>query len=127
AKNMTRPIGIVRFNNIFKLPQNYVVTANFSWRGKGDSENVRLKQTWQFDLSLKKNINQNCDITLSANDILNTSRHNGFKMYSNSKDIYIDKIGNARSFELTFNYRFNYTKSKYKGKGAGKEEKERLN
>ncbi|MGM9843522.1 MAG: TonB-dependent receptor plug domain-containing protein [Muribaculaceae bacterium] len=54
AKNMTRPIGIVRFNNIFKLPQNYVVTANFSWRGKGDSENIRLKQTWQFDLSLKK-------------------------------------------------------------------------
>ena len=124
--NMNSPIGIIRFNNIVRLPDNYMLTANFSWRGKGDGENVRLGRTWQIDLSASKTFNSHWDMKLSFIDIFNTARKTNFTIYSDIRDVHTEKHNNLRSIELTVGYRFNVSKSKYKGKGAGNAEKERL-
>lgn len=124
--NMNRPIGIIRFNNIFKLKHDYMLTANFSWRSRGESDNVKLSQTWQIDLGATKTFNKHWDVKISITDILNTARKSAFTIYSGIRDIYVEKINNTRCAELTVGYRFNVTKSKYKGKGAGYNEKERL-
>ena len=123
---MNRPMGIVRFNNIFKLPNNYMISANLSWRGKGDSENIRMGQSWQVDLAASKTFNSHWDVKLSLNDIFNTARTTNFTLYSGPRDMSIDKRMCKRSVEITVGYRFNVSKSKYKGKGAGADEKERL-
>lgn len=124
--NMNSPIGIIRFNNIVRLPDNYMLTANFSWRGKGDGENVRLGRTWQIDLSASKTFNSHWDMKLSFIDIFNTARKTTFTIYSDIRDVHTEKHNNLRSIELTVGYRFNVSRSKYKGKGAGNAEKERL-
>lgn len=124
--NMNRPMGIARFNNIFRLPNNYMISANLSWRGKGDSENIRMGQSWQFDIAASKTINSHWDVKLSLNDIFNTAKTTSFTMFSGLRDMSMDKRLCKRSIELSVGYRFNVTKSKYKGKGAGNDEKDRL-
>lgn len=126
TKKMNNPIGIIRFNNIFKLPSNFMITANFSWRSKGDSDNITMGQFWQFDIAASKTFNNNWDIKLSLNDIFNTSSNSKFTMYSGIRNMHVEKISTNRSVELTIGYRFNVPKSKYKGKGAGNSEKLRL-
>lgn len=124
--NMNNPIGIIRFNNIFRLPRNYMLTANVSWRSRGEGENAEMEGSWQIDLSASKTFNAHWDVKISLNDIFNTAKKSSFTMYSGIRDVSIEKINNTRSIELTIGYRFNVTKSKYKGKGAGNEEKKRL-
>lgn len=126
SMKMNRPMGIVRLNNIFKLPNNYMLSANLSWKGKGDSENIQMGQTWQVDLAASKTFNSHWDIKLSLNDVFNTAKSTSFTLYSGARDLYIDKRVCKRSVEITVGYRFNVTKSKYKGKGARNEEKNRL-
>lgn len=123
---MNRPMGIVRFNNILRLPNNCMLSANLSWRGKGDSENIRMKQSWQVDLAASKTFNSHWDMKISINDIFNTAKTTSFTMFSGLRNLQMDKRICKRSIELTIGYRFNVSKSKYKGKGAGSEEKNRL-
>lgn len=126
TKKMNIPIGIIRFNNIFRLPSNYTITSNLNWRSKGDSDNITLGQTWQLDVAVSKMLNNNWDLKLSLNDIFNTSDNSNFTMYSGIRDMHVEKIANNRSVELTIGYKFNVSKSKYKGKGAGNNEKLRF-
>lgn len=123
---MNNPIGIIRFNNIFKFPSNYMLAANFSWRSKGDSDNITLAQSWQIDIAASKSFSSNWDLKLSLNDIFNTARKSYSTIYSGVRDISMEKISNTRSVEITIGYRFNVPRSKYKGKGAGNNEKDRL-
>lgn len=126
TKKMNNPMGIIRFNNIFKLPSNFMITANFSWRGKGDSDNISMGQSWQFDIAASKTFNNNWDLKLSVNDIFNTAGKSKFTLYSGVRDMHVEKTSTNRSIELTIGYRFNVPKSKYKGKGAGNSEKLRF-
>lgn len=125
-KKMNRPMPIIQFNNMFRLPNGYILSANVKWRGKGDSENVTMGQSWQLDLSAQKSFGKHWSIKLSANDIFNTAHKTSFTIYSNSRRIEMYRLNTSRSFELTVSYKFNTTKSKYKGKGTAQEERERL-
>ncbi|MBD5273867.1 MAG: outer membrane beta-barrel protein [Bacteroides sp.] len=126
VKKMNAPMGIIRFNNIFRLPSNFMVAANLSWRSKGDSDNVTTSQSWQVDIAASKSLNQNWEVRLSFNDIFNTACKSDFTMYSSVRDMKLHKTSSSRSVELAVGYRFNVPKSKYKGKGAGAEEKMRF-
>lgn len=126
-KSFNRPIPMVRFNNIIRLPQNYILTANLNWRGKGDSENIRLSQTWQIGITASKTFNKHWEVRAALTDIFNTSGYTDFYIYSNQSRFYSKKDINARLAEISVRYKFNVSKSKYKGKGAGKSEIERLN
>ena len=126
TKDMNRPVMMCQFNNIFKLPRNYMLTANFRYRSKGDSENIRMGQSWQIDLSAAKTFNNHWDMKLSFNDLFNTAKDTRFTMYSGVRDVQMKKTLNTRSVELSISYKFNMPKSRYKGKGAGNLEKNRL-
>lgn len=126
SKNMNNPIAIIQFNNIFRLSNNYMVMGNLKWRSRGNSENINLSQSWQIDLSASKTFNSRLDVKLALNDIFNTASKYKFVMYSNVRDVCIEKRSNTRNVELAITYKFNASKSKYKGKGAGNSEKKRL-
>ena len=126
-KDMNRPMPIVQFSNLFRLPKNFTVSANFRWRGKGDSENISMDNAvWQLDLSIQKIFGKHWNVKLSANDIFNTSKNNNFTIFSGVRKIMMMRINTSRNFDLTVEYKFNVTPSKYKGKGTGQDEKDRL-
>ena len=125
-KKMNRPMYMVNLQNMFMLPNNYMLTASLNWRSKFDAENITMHPTWNIDLRAQKKFGKHWSVELSANDIFNTADKNHFIMYSGAWGIDIEKINTSRNFMLTVGYKFNTTKSKYKGKGAAKEEQERL-
>ena len=126
TKRMNNPMGIIRFNNIIKLPGNYMIAANLSWRSKGDSENVTMNQSWQVDIAASRTFNSHWDLKLSLNDIFNTARTSAYTIYSASHRMHMEKSICKRSVELSIGYRFNVAKSKYKGKGTASDEIDRL-
>lgn len=126
SKRLNNPMAVVQMNNIIRLPRNYMITAVVKWRSEGNSENIKLGEAWQVDLSATKTFNSHWDLKLSFNDIFNTARTNRFVMYSGVRDMIMEKCVNTRQVELSVNYKFNTTESKYKGKGAGNAEKDRL-
>jgi hypothetical protein len=125
-KKMNKPMGIVRFNNIIKLPNDYMLTANLNWRGSGDMDNNHVGASWQLDISGTKTFNRNWDVKLAVTDVFNTARCSSFTILSGVRELSIDKLTTRRAVELTINYHFNVPKSKYKGTGAGKEERQRF-
>lgn len=125
-KNMNRPMAIVRMNNIFRLPGNWMLTGNFNYRSSGDGDNVHLRQSWQLDAGVAKSIDKHWDIKLSIIDCFNSARKNGFIMYDGIRTLTTLRHNNTRTIELNVNYKLNIPKSKYKGKGAGNAEKDRL-
>ncbi len=126
VKHMNSPMAIARFNNIFKLPENFMVYANISYRSCFENENIHMGHTWQFDLSIAKTFNKLWDARLSLNDIFNTARKTKMTIYSGIYEFNTIRSNTLRGIELSITYKFNTTKSKYKGKGAGNTEKERL-
>jgi len=124
--SMNNPMALVRINNIFRLPKNFMIYANLSYRSDFDSENIHMHQSWQFDISAAKIFNQHWDLKLSINDVFNTARKNRFTLYSGMMRADNIRYNTVRGAELTIGYKFNTSKSKYKGTGAGQFDKERL-
>lgn len=124
--DMNRPMVILQFNNMFRFPHAYLLTANFRYRSNGDSDNIRMGKSWQMDLSATKTFGKHWNMKLSLNDLFNTAKETRFTMYSGIRDVQMVKSLNTRSAELSIGYKFNMPKSRYKGKGAGNSEKGRL-
>ena len=125
-KKFNNPIPTIRFNNIIRRPNNYMLTSNLSWRGKGESENISLGQTWQIDLAATKTFGKHWEVRAVLNDVFNTSGNTDFSIYSDNSLFYTNRDINARLVEFSIRYKLNISKSKYKGKGAGNTEKLRL-
>ena len=125
-KKFNNPIPTIRFNNIIRLPNNYMLTSNLSWRGKEASENISLGQTWQIDLAATKTFGKHWEVRAVLNDVFNTSGNTDFSIYSDNSLFYTNRDINARLVEFSIRYKLNISKSKYKGKGAGNTEKLRL-
>ena len=126
TKKMNSPMAIVRFNNAVNLPFDSWLNADFSWRSAGDTENIHLAQSWQFDISLYKAFwNDRLTIKLACTDLFASIRQKA-TIYSDIREIYLDKHFDTRNLELTVRYNFNPVKSKYRGQGAGNDAKRRL-
>ena len=126
TKKMNSPMTIVRFNNAINLPFDSWLNADFSWRSAGDTENIHLAQSWQFDISLYKAFwNDRLTVKLACTDLFGSIRQKA-TIYSDIREIYLDKRLDTRNLELTVRYNFNPARSKYKGTGAGNAEKSRL-
>ena len=126
AKKLSKPMFIVRWNNLLQFKQGYLANVDMNWRGAGDSENVHLGQTWSLNMGITKQYGKHWNVKLALNDIFNTSKKSEFTIYSGVSDVQMTKISTTRNIECTIRYNFNATKSKYAGKGAGKDEKNRL-
>ena len=125
-KHVDNPLVVVKFNNIFKFHNNYMATVNYSWRSEGNSENIKMGNIGQINLSLAKDLSKKWNVKLSANDIFNTARKNTFTIFCGMNDVYLEKAASVRAVECIVRYKFNTVKPKYKGKGAGKKEMDRL-
>ena len=126
TKKMNSPMVIVRFNNAVNLPFDSWLNADFSWRSAGDTENIHLAQSWQFDISLYKAFwNDRLTIKLACTDLFASIRQEA-TIYSDIREIYLDKRLDTRNLELTVRYNFNPAKSKYRGQGAGNDAKGRF-
>ena len=126
TKKMNSPMTIVRFNNAINLPFDSWLNADFSWRSAGDTENIHLAQSWQFDISLYKAFwNDRLTVKLACTDLFSSIRQKA-TIYSDIREIYLDKRLDTRNLELTVRYNFNPAKSKYRGQGAGNDVKGRL-
>lgn len=126
VKHMNNPLAIVKFNNMLKLPHAYMLMASFNWRSEGNSENIKLKSTWQMNVSLSKDFGKNWNIKLVANDLFNTARNTRFQLFSGMCDVFSDKQSSMRYVECCVRYKLNVAKSKYLGKGTGNKERSRL-
>ena len=126
TKKMNRPMTIIRFNNAINLPFDSWLNADFSWRSAGDTENIHLAQSWQFDISLYKAFwNDRLTVKLACTDLFASIRQKA-TIYSDIREIYLDKRLDTRNLELTVRYNFNPAKSKYRGQGAGNDTKGRF-
>ena len=126
TKKMNSPMTIVRFNNAVNLPFDSWLNADFSWRSAGDTENIHLAQSWQFDISLYKAFwNDRLTVKLACTDLFASIRQKA-TIYSDIREIYLDKRLDTRNLELTVRYNFNPAKSKYRGQGAGNDTKGRF-
>ena len=126
TKKMNEPMRIIRFNNAVNLPLDVWLNADLSWRSAGDSENIHLGQSWQFDLSLYKAFfHDRLSVKLAVNDIFASMRQK-ITIFSDIHQFYLDKRTDNRSLKLTIRYNFNPARSKYKGTGAGNDVKSRL-
>lgn len=126
VKHFNKPMGIVRFNNLIVLSPTCMLSADLSWRSKGNGENLDVGKTWQINAGVTKQWGQHWKAKLLLNDIFNTARKNQFTLYSGAREINTEKRLNTRAIECIVSYSFNSIKSKYKGKGAGNKEKDRL-
>ena len=126
TKKMNSPMTIVCFNNAVNLPFDSWLNADFSWRSAGDTENIHLAQSWQFDISLYKAFwNDRLTVKLACTDLFASIRQKA-TIYSDIREIYLDKRLDTRNLELTVRYNFNPAKSKYRGQGAGNDTKGRF-
>ena len=126
TRKMNEPMRIVRFNNAVNLPKDIWLNADLSWRSAGDSENIHMTQSWQFDLSLYKAFfHDRLSVKLAVNDVFASMRQK-ITIFSDIHQFYLDKRTDNRSLRLTIRYNFNPARSKYKGTGAGNAEKNRL-
>ena len=114
-KKFNNPIPTIRFNNIIRLPNNYMLTSNLSWRGKGESENISLGQTWQIDLAATKTFGKHWEVRAVLNDVFNTSGNTDFSIYSDNSLFYTNRDINARLVEFSIRYKLNisYEESTY--------------
>lgn len=123
---LNSPMTIVRFNNAINLPFDSWLNADFSWRSAGDTENIHLAPSWQFDISLYKAFwNDRLTVKLACTDLFGSIRQKA-TIYSDIREIYLDKRLDTRNLELTVRYNFNPAKSKYRGQGAGNDVKSRF-
>ena len=126
TRKMNSPMTIVRFNNAINLPFDSWLNADFSWRSAGDTENIHLAESWQFDISLYKAFwNDRLTVKLACTDLFGSIRQKA-TIYSDIREIYLDKRLDTRNLELTVRYNFNPAKSKYRGQGAGNDVKSRF-
>lgn len=124
--SLNKPIVMIQMKNSITLPSDIYVNADLSYIGKGNRQNVLVKESSSVDLSIRKTFfKRKLTLQLQCTDLLNKSRNN-IVFYGGDVCLKERNVRNNRTFVLTLRYRFNVTKSKYKGTGAGESEKERF-
>lgn len=127
-KKMQRPMPYLSLFNTFTLPNNYQITIDGVYTGKGHTQNMLMGENKYIDIGISKSLlrNKNLQIKLDCSDIFDWNRNNmtlyGERNILHERDSWTD----MRRIQLTLRYKFNTSKSNYKGTGAGEAEKARL-
>lgn len=127
TRKLNKPIFLASFNNAFTLPANFIFNVDFTYIGKGHTENVYLyKSRSQLDLSLVKTFfNDKLSVELKGSDLFRKMIDYN-RLYDKRTILWNANIYDTREVSITLRYKFNTGKSHYKGTGAGNEEKSRL-
>ena len=124
---MEDPSLMASFNNIINLPWGIIFGADFTFQGKGHSDNMYSNRNcFICNVSLQKSfLNDALTVEMRGSDLFH-ERINDLTMYMNRLQVDTKTYSDSREFVLTLRYKFNMTPSKYKGTGAGAEQKQRF-
>lgn len=124
---MNQPIFIASFNNMIKLPEDFMLGVDANLQSKGAYQNVYLEHaTGSVDISVHKSFwNDALSLELRGSDLLDTNREYNH-LYSGDYNVNQNSHFYRREVSLTIRYKFNTSKSKYKGTGAGQSQKDRM-
>ena len=125
--HLDQPIPVVQFSNTLVLPKGFMINADYSFQGKGDSRIYHLMRPMNnLNASVRKAfLNNALTVEIFANDILDDNI-TLMKMYSGAFSLKQWSKISMRTYGITLRYNFNTTQSKYKGTGAGKSQKDRM-
>ena len=126
-RSYNHPMLALQLGNIFTLPHDWLLQADFNMHTHGYQQNVWINCTnpmLSFSVS-KDFFKRRLNIKLSGNDLFNGGI-NRITLYSNRMMFRKMEDNDSRCVTLSLRYRFNVTPSKYKGTGAGNAEKNRL-
>ena len=125
--NMSDPMLTASFNNLITLPWGLMFGADFSFQGKGNTENYYFSENrYICNISLQKSFLKDAlTVEMRGNDLFHKQISEG-TMYMNRLWAAAKNFSDSREFVLTLRYKFNMTPSKYKGTGAGAEQKQRF-
>lgn len=125
-KDLSSPIGRVRFDNTFNLPDNWTAMMSFDFTSGGDYHNQGNKSHHSLDLNISKTfLNGDLIVRADATDLLNKS-YLRYSIYNEIGQINCLDTWTKRTIRLSVRYSFNTTSSRYKGHGAGTTERSRL-
>lgn len=125
-KNLSSPIGRIRYDNTFDLPGGLMAMVSFDFTSGGDNHNHGYKSRHSLDASISKPfLNGDMIVSATATDLLNRS-YLRYSIYNETGQINCLDTWPCRSARLSIRYSFNTASSRYKGRGAGISEKSRL-
>lgn len=121
------PVFSGTFNNTFTLPRDFLFSLDFTWQGKGNTDNYYLdKNLYVCGVSIRKSFLKDAlSIEAKGTDLFHGLVYRG-QIYAGNSYFYPNNSNDSREFVLTLRYKFNTTKSKYKGTGAANNELRRL-
>ena len=123
-KVFDKPLGVFRFGNLFELPWQTILQADFSFLTCGDDELGWIDKNFSFNFEVSKTFGK-WTVSFLCDDVFKTENHR-FNFYGNIRKCTVEKLSDTRKIELSVRYNFNAVRSKYKGTGAGNDEKERM-
>lgn len=111
ARSVSKPFVVLALNNSFSLPQQWVLSLDFSYNGAGSGGYIEYSQTASLNFAvLKYFFNRTLKVSLKAIDLLNTSTariHGAFQGVQISGYSWMD----TRSVRLNVVYYFNKHKT----------------
>ncbi|WP_221406111.1 TonB-dependent receptor domain-containing protein [Proteiniphilum acetatigenes] len=124
---LNKPLPIASLNNSFRFPNEFILTLDANYQGKGDVQNVYLTEhRLRVNLGVTKSFYDNrLRVELKGHDLFRGQK-DGNLLYNDRMELYQVNRYDSREIELTVRYNFNSARSKYKGTGAGNTEINRL-
>jgi len=124
---LNRPIFMGNFNNAFSLPCGIMLSVDYRYQSKGNTQNVYLaKEQHVLDVTLSKSFLKDAlTLEVKGHDLLYKNWDADLLYNQKMELLQVAKRG-TRDIQLTLRYKFNTTRSKYKGTGAGNAELNRL-
>lgn len=124
---LRKPMLTGTFNNTFSLPLDFLFSVDFTWQGKGNTDNYYLdKELYICNISLRKSFLKDAlSVEAQGADLFRGMVYRG-KLYAGNSYFYPNNRNDSREFVLTVRYKFNSARSKYKGTGAANDELKRL-
>lgn len=124
--SLGKPIFSFTLENLFSLPDDWTLGADFEFTTAGNGQNTFMRPTNKIDLMVRKSfLNNNLSLTLYATDLLNNYPDRA-TMYSGDIKTFTYNRFESRSIRFAVRYKFNSVRSKYRGTGAGENEKSRM-
>lgn len=124
--SLSNPRGVLKGSGSVRLPLGILLMADYTFRTRGNSENLSMRSSSVLNLTLYRTFLKNKLVMwISGNDLLD-GQSDRFTEYSDRVVFRTHERMYMRSLQITLRYNFNVPKSKYKGSGAGNNEKSRM-
>lgn len=117
---LNKPIFVASANNTISLPFGMTINVDFSFQGKGHSQNAEvIKNQYVLDCGVSKSfLNNALTLEVKGYDIFYQEWDSGL-LYSEKMQFQQICRRGSRKLSITLRYKFNTTNKRYKGTGAG--------